>query len=372
MRIRGKVRIDKKTKNLAKRLKPGDIAIIDHRDIDELAARSLLASKVKAVINLGQSISGRYPNQGPLLLVKSGVTLLDADSRRLVDMLSEGQVVEIQGSGIFLGEKQIATGTIHTVSSVTSQLKDSLGNYRNELTKFAKNTFDYAAREMDLLLDDLAVPPLPVDFNGRHALVVVRGHNYREDLGVIESYIRDVRPVLIGVDGGADALLDSGFKPHLIVGDMDSVSDAALKCNSTLIVHAYPDGRAPGMERLHQLGLTGHSIAAPGTSEDIAMLLAYQQGADLIVAVGSHSNVLDFLEKGRPGMASTMLTRMKIGPALVDAKGVSKLYRQQVKVGYVAQLMVAALVPITLIALAAPETFQIIRLMLIRLKFLFF
>ncbi len=372
MRVKGTVRIDKKTKDLIKRLRPGDIAVIDHLDIDELAARSLLAARVKAVINLSSSISGRYPNQGPLMLVKNGVLLMDADNSRLACTLKEGQEVEIRDSQVFLNEDEIAKGTVLTAELINERLANTRENYRCELAKFARNTLAHAAKELDLLLNDLPIPPVSVDFQGCHALVVVRGHNYREDLRVIESYIRELRPVLIGVDGGADALMEAGFLPHLIIGDMDSVSDTALKCGAQLIVHAYPDGSAPGMERLRKLNLKAEILPAPGISEDIAMLLAYQQGAELIVAVGSHSNVLDFLEKGRRGMASTLLTRMKIGPALVDAKGVSELYRRRLKMGHVAQIMIAALIPFTLIALAAPETFQLIRLLLMRVKLLFF
>lgn len=372
MGIKGTIKIDRKTKNLIKRLQCGDIAVVDHRDIDELAARSLLAARVKAVINLSQSISGRYPNKGPMILAENGVTLLDADSRRLAYLLKEGQEVEINGSNVFLNNKKVATGTVLSPQAVRCRIDATKENYRRELDKFVRNTLTYASRELNLLLDDLPLPELSFAFQGRHALVVVRGHNYREDLNVIDGYIREVRPVLVGVDGGADALIEAGYSPQLIVGDMDSVSDTALRCGADLVVHAYSDGNAPGMERLEQLGLKGKVLPAAGTSEDIAMLMAYQLGAELIVAVGTHSNMLDFLEKGRRGMASTLLTRIKIGPALVDAKGVSKLYRQKLKVGYLAQIMVAAAIPFALTAVVAPETFQIIRLLLMRIKLLFF
>ncbi|MBO8168233.1 MAG: hypothetical protein H0Z35_03490 [Thermoanaerobacteraceae bacterium] len=371
MHVRGRVRIDKKTKELVKRLKPGEIAVIDHRDIDEVAAQSLLACKVKAVINLSPSISGRYPNQGPMRLVKNGVLLIDADSRRLLHQLREGQEIEIKDCHILLNKHEIAQGTVLTLELITRRLEGTRDNYRRELAIFAENTLTHAARELDLLVKELDIPPLKTSFRGRHALVVVRGHNYRQDLQAVETYIREVNPVLIGVDGGADALLEARLVPDIIIGDMDSVSDRALRCGAELVVHAYPDGRAPGMKRLRELGLVGHILPSLGTSEDVAMLLAYQKGAELIVAVGTHSNVLDFMEKGRRGMASTLLTRMKIGPALVDAKGVSKLYCQRVKISYLAQIVVAALVPFTVIAVAAPEIFQLIRLLLMRFRLLF-
>jgi len=371
MNVKGRIRIDKKTKNLVKRLNPGEIAIIDHKDLDEVAAQSLIAARVKAVINLGPSITGRYPNQGPLRLVNNGILLMDADSRRISSQLKEGQEIEIKGCRIYAHSNLIAHGTILTPKMVKKRLADSLENYQQGLKIFAENTLRYAAQELDLLVKDLSDPLLRTDFENRHALVVVRGHNYREDLKAVDTYIREMHPVLIGVDGGADALLEVGLRPDLIIGDMDSVTDKALRCGAELVVHAYANGIAPGMDRLGKLGLSARTIPSQGTSEDIAMLLAYQKGAELIVAVGSHSNVLDFLEKGRPGMASTLLTRMKIGPNLVDAKGVSRLYRQRMRVSYVAQIVVAAMIPFTLIAVVAPETFQLIRLLLIRLKLLF-
>jgi uncharacterized membrane-anchored protein len=138
--------------------------------------------------------------------------------------------------------------------------------------------------------------------------------------------------VLVAVDGGADALLEIGLKPHVIVGDFDSVSDTALGCGAELLVHAYPDGRAPGGERLARLGLHHQLVAAPGISEDIALQLAHDRGAELIVAVGTHFNLVEFMERNRAGMASTFVTRLKVGEVLVDAKGVSRLVSRRVGV----------------------------------------
>ena len=158
-------------------------------------------------------------------------------------------------------------------------------------------------------------------------LIVVRGERHRRDLKALRAYIRDMRPLIVAVDGGADGVLEAGLKPDLILGDMDSASDKALACGAELIVHAYPDGRAPGCERLIEAGLPHTIVPAAGTSEDVAMLMAYEKGADLIVSVGAHFNLIEFLDRKRGGMSSTFLTRLRIGERLVDAKGVSRLYQ---------------------------------------------
>ena len=200
----------------------------------------------------------------------------------------------------------------------------------DQLEAFAQNTMDYLRKERELLFDGVGVPDITTDLDGRHALIVVRGYHYKEDLETLRHYIREYRPVLIGVDGGADALIEARHKPDLIVGDMDSVSDDALRCGAEIVVHAYRDGRAPGLERVRALGVEPVVFPATGTSEDVAMLLADDKGATLIVAVGTHVTLVEFLDKGRQGMASTFLTRLRVGGKLVDAKGVSRLYRARI------------------------------------------
>jgi uncharacterized membrane-anchored protein len=220
-----------------------------------------------------------------------------------------------------------------------------------QLEAFAANTMEYLLKERALLLDGVGVPDVRTDFTGRHALVVVRGYDYREDLAVLRPYIREFRPILVGVDGGADALLEAGYTPNVIVGDMDSVSDEALRCGAEVVVHAYADGHAPGLQRVQDLGISGVVFPAAGTSEDVALLLADEKGASLIVAVGTHATLVEFLDKGRQGMASTFLTRLRVGGKLVDAKGVSRLYRRRIS-GWSLVLLVLASLAAMVAALA--------------------
>jgi uncharacterized membrane-anchored protein len=328
--VLGTVRIDGRTKDLTKRLRPGDIAVIDHQDVDRVSAEALLGCRPAAVINAARSITGRYPNMGPQILVQAGVPLLDNVGHDVMLALRDGQRARLDGDTLYVGEVVVAKGILFDADIVAAAMIEARAGLAVQLEAFAANTMEYLRRERALLLDGVGVPDITTVLEGRHALVVVRGYHYKDDLDTLHSYIREYRPVLIGVDGGADALLEAGHRPDLIVGDMDSVSDATLRCGAEIVVHAYRDGRAPGLERVRKLGLDSVVFPATGTSEDVAMLLADDKGASLIVAVGSHATLVEFLDKGRSGMASTFLTRLRIGGKLVDAKGVSRLYRSRI------------------------------------------
>jgi uncharacterized membrane-anchored protein len=371
MIIQGFTRVDPKTKNLVKRLRPGDIAVVNHEDLDEIAAKSIISKKIKAVINANKSISGKYPNIGPYLLINSGITIIDNAGDPVMG-LKDNTKIEIHEDGkIFCDQSLVAEGNILTKEQVESLIEKGKDNIENMLDKFIDNTLEYAKKEKFLIMGGVKIPETRTCFKDKHVLIVVRGNNYKEDLATVKVYIDEVKPVLIGVDGGADALLEYGYTPDIIIGDMDSVSDKALKSCKEIVVHAYPNGKAPGLERIKTLGLESKIFTAPGTSEDIAMLLAYEKGASLIVAVGSHSNMIDFLEKGRKGMASTFLVRLKVGSILVDAKGASKLYNQKLNPYYIASLFVAALIPTFIIFRSSPPIQFIIKLLELRMKLVF-
>jgi uncharacterized membrane-anchored protein len=328
---------------LVGRLRPGDVAVIDHVDLDRVAADSLVAAGVSGVLNAKPSISGRYPNLGPEVLVRAGIPLLDNLGEELFQLLREGNLVRIDGKVVYLDDEPIAEGERQDVETVAAAMADAREGLSVQLEAFAGNTMEYLRQERDLLLDGVGVPDIETPIAGRHCLIVVRGYDYQADLDVLRPYIREFKPVLIGVDGGADALVEAGYTPDLIVGDMDSVTDEVLRCGAELVVHAYPDGRAPGLARVNRLGLSAQLFPAAATSEDIAMLLADEKGATLMVAVGTHNSLVEFLDKARGGMASTFLTRLKIGGKLVDAKGVSRLYRQGIPGSSLLLLVLAAL-----------------------------
>jgi len=339
----GPARLDRRTKRLAGRLRPGDIAVIDHIDIDRVAADSLVACEVAAVVNAKPSISGRYPNLGPEVLVEAGIALIDDVGEEIFEKVSEGSSLRIDGGSVYLDDETVAVGVRHDAESVAKAMANARDGLSVQLEAFAANTMEYLKRERELLLDGVGVPDVATRLAGRHVLIVVRGYDYKADLDVLRPYIREFKPVLIGVDGGADALVEAGYTPDMIIGDMDSVSDDVLRTGAEIVVHAYPDGRAPGLARIEALGLSAVTFPAAATSEDIAMLLADEKGATLIVAVGTHATLVEFLDKGRGGMASTFLTRLRVGGKLVDAKGVSRLYRQNLSTSSLILLVLAAM-----------------------------
>ncbi|MEU0571537.1 putative cytokinetic ring protein SteA [Nonomuraea sp. NPDC005983] len=347
-------RIDRRTKRLTKRLQPGEIAIIDHVDVDRVSAEALVACGVAGVVNIAVGISGRYPNLGPQILVEAGVPFVDNASHELFERVQDGDVVRLQDGVVYLDEDVVGKGDAQTPEAVEAAMAEARAGLTVQIEAFAVNTMEYVRGEGRLLIDGVGVPEIRTPMEGRHVLVVVRGYHYKEDIATLRPYIREYRPVLIGVDGGADALLEAGYLPDVIVGDFDSVSTKALSCGAELIVHAYRDGRAPGLERVHQLGREAVIFPSTGTSEDIAMLLADEKGAELIVAVGTHNTLEEFLDKGRAGMASTFLTRLRIGSKLIDAKGVSRLYRSRISTPQLLLLVITALITMSVALFLSP------------------
>ena len=359
--LSGVARVDRRTKRLLPRLQPGEIAVIDHADIDRVSAEGLIQRQAKAVVNASASTTGRYPNLGPLLLCSAGVIVID-DAGPSVMQVAEGTRLSIEDGRVYAfngtGRTEIARGSVLDLDAVENSLDETKKRIGSEIERFAENTLEYIRDERDVVLEATRLPDVETDFHGRHVLIVVRGYHYREDLDALRAYVREMRPLLVGVDGGADALVQSGLRPDMIIGDMDSVTTKALESGAELVVHAYPGGRAPGLDRVRALGLDAVLFEATGTSEDIAMLLAFERGAELLVAVGTHANLVEFLDKGRKGMASTFLTRLRVGPILVDAKGVSRLYKTRVRRRDLLMLIAAALITMAIV-IAVSEPFRL-------------
>jgi uncharacterized membrane-anchored protein len=340
---------------LVRRLEPGDIAIIDHADLDRVSADELIACRVAAVVNAARSVTGRYPNLGPRLLLDAGIPLVDDVGREVLGRVADGSAVRLDKDLLYNARDElVAKGVLLTADSLGRALDDANAGVATQIDAFAANTLEFLRRERDLLTNGIELPTLATSMKDRHVLVVVRGYRYREDLRALRPYIREYRPVLLAVDSGADALIEAGYRPDVIIGDMDSVSDEALQSGTELVVHAYPDGRAPGMTRLTSLGLNGVTLPAPGTSEDVALLVADALGASLIAVVGTHWTLEEFLDKGRPGMASTFLTHLRVGSKIVNARGVHQLYQSRISGWALAVLVVAAAVTIVVAIAYSP------------------
>jgi uncharacterized membrane-anchored protein len=362
------VRPGKRTKLLTKVLEPGQIALIDHKDIDRVSGEELVRKGVACVINVAPSSTGDYPNTGPSIIADAGVHLVDMPNGELFDVLEDGQEISVRGSEVWLDGKVVGRGEVQSREVVADKYEQAKRQVGHALERFAENTMHHIRQESELLSGKFDLPELDTVFRDRDVLVVVRGVDHQRDLRALRSYIRDEKPILIGVDGGGDALMDEGHKPDMIVGDMDSAADSVLKCGAEMIVHGYTDGRAPGRDRLEDLGVDYKIVAATGTSEDIAMLMAAEEGARLIVTVGAHFNLVEFLDKNRKGMASTFLTRVRIGEILVDAKGVSRLYRPRASNRALTGVLVAGAFALFVAILVSPSLSNLADLLWLKFK----
>jgi uncharacterized membrane-anchored protein len=365
--VTGTVRLDRRTPALVRRLRPGDIAVVDHLDLDRASAESLLDCGVVAVVNAASFISGRYPNLGPELLARSGVVMVGDVGAEVFSRLRDGSTVRVHEGAVILGEETVVTGHELGAEEIDTLMEDARSGLSTQLQSFTHNTTEFLRREQELLLHGQGVPETRTVLHGRPVVVVVRGYDYREDLRGLKRFIREQRPVLVGVDAGADALIAAGHRPDIVVvgeeglaqgstaGERGStVSDKALRSSREIVMHADRAGRAIGAERLDRLGVRHQTLSASGTSEDVALLLADVRGASLIIAVGTHATLDEFLDRQRAGLASTFLTRLRVGPKLVDAKGVPQLYAGRVRLWHLALVLLAGLIALGAAIAATP------------------
>ena len=371
-RLVGRAVLGRKTKEIVSRLDASTVPILDHENLDRVTAETLVESGVGAVVNARRSATGSYPNLGPVILARAGVHIVDGVGEAVFERVRGGDEIEVVGSGVYLDGVLVAAGEHLDFEEAERLLRGSREAVGVALESFARNTVEFMRREKELLFSTLDVPnEISRCIRGRHVLVVARGYDYREDLATLGPYLRGVRPFIVAVDGGADALLETGRRPDLVFGDMDSVSAEALRAADHVLVHGYAGGAAPGLGRVREAGVRGAGVlAAPGLSEDVAILLAEQCGAELIVAVGAHVGLTEFLDKGRKGASSTFLMRLKVGPKLVDAKGVSKLYPTRLSVAHLVGLVAAGLVAVSAVAASSQVVADIFRLLALKLRLL--
>jgi uncharacterized membrane-anchored protein len=354
--INGVVRLDRRVSRLLKRLHPGDIAVIDVADLDRSTADALVRAGVSAVVNVQPSISGRYPNLGPEVLIAAGIGLLDDVGAGIFAEVKEGTRLRLDGDTLFAGNRPVVRGMRQGAESIRQAMQIAKAGLATQLELFAASTQQHMLREKELLLDGIGLPQLSTRFAGRHVLLVAKEYDYRADLKALKHYIREFRPVLVGVDGGADVLRDAGYRPDLVVGELDRVSDAALREAGEVVAHADSAGRVTGLARVQDLRIEPRIFATAGTSEDAAMLLAEAGGGRLVVTVGMRATLEEFLDSGRGGMASTVLTRLKLGGRLVDAKAAGQLFQTRISALTVLLLAVAALLAVAVVLVAGSST----------------
>jgi uncharacterized membrane-anchored protein len=345
--VTGVARVDRRTGELLRRIGPGEIVVLDQVDLDRATADALVEAEVAGVVNASPSISGRFPNLGPEIVVGADIVLIDGTGAALLRSVKEGSRLRLHEGGIFLGGKEIGRGTEQSVESIADLMIEAKAGMSAQLEAFSANTIEFLRRERTLILDGVGVPDLHVNLHGRQVLVVAPGHGHGEHLAALKRYIAEHRPVLVGVDAGADTLHDMGYRPNVIVGDPDRLATATLRSGAEVVVPAHLDGHAPGLERVQDLGVGAVTFPASGNSEDLALLLVDAHGADLVVTVGFQATLREFLDRGRSGSnPSTFLTRLKLGSKIVDGKVVAALHRSRVSLGAVVLLVLAALIAV--------------------------
>ena len=352
--LSGIARVDRNTARLVRRVGHGDIVVLDELDIDRITADALVEAGVLAVVNASPSISGRYPNLGPEVLVANGITLIDAESPDVLKKVKDGSKIRIDEGNVYAGERRLAAGHELSETQISDRMIEAKNGLADHLEAFSGNTIEFIRSESPLLIDGVGVPDIDINLKGRHVVVVADGTDHAADLKNLKPFIKEYAPVLIGVGAGADTLMKFGYRPDLIVGEPDDITAATLKCGAEVVLPADPDGHARGLERIQDLGIGAVTFPASGGAADLALLLADHHDAALIVTVGAAASLDEFFDRGRrDSNPATFLTRLKVGSKLVDAKAVATLYRSRVSGGAIALLVLAALVAVIVAVLAS-------------------
>ncbi|NMD54007.1 MULTISPECIES: putative cytokinetic ring protein SteA [Tsukamurella] len=354
--VTGTARVDKDTTRLLGRIGRGDIVVCDELDLDRTTADLMVEAGVAAVVNASPFISGRYPNLGPEVLAAAGIELVDDAGKEVFTRVKDGAKIRVHEGVVYTGERELAQGEPLSDTDVTSRMLAARSGVVDHLEAFAGNTVEFIRVESPLLIDGVGIPDVEVNLNDRHVLVVSDGADHVEDLKRLKPFIKEYAPVLIGVNRGADALVKAGYRPDLIVGDPEMITTNTLRSGAQVVLPAAPDGHAPGLERIQDLGIGAMTFPATGSAADLALIIADHHGASLIVSVGHSASLEEFFDAGRrESNPSTFLTRLKVGTKLVDGKAVATLYRSRGHGGAIALFILAALVAVVAAVLVSNQ-----------------
>jgi len=345
--IIGTARADRDVNRLLRRVGPGDIAVLDILDLDRVTADALVDAGVVGVVNVSPSISGRYPNLGPEVLLANNIALVDNAGPETFKRIKDGAKIRLYDGGVYSGDRRLVHGVERTDEEVADLMHDAKVGLVHHLEAFAGNTIEFIRSESPLLIDGIGIPDIDVDVYRRHVVVVADGPGSAEDLKALKPFIKEYQPVLVGVGAGADVLRSGGYRPQLIVGNPEQMSAEVLRCGAQVVLPADADGHAGGLERIQDLGIGAMTFPAAGSASDLALLLVEHHGASLIVTAGQSANIEDFFDRTRAqSNPSTFLTRLKVGEKLVDAKAVATLYRSHISGGAIALLVMAVLLAV--------------------------
>jgi uncharacterized membrane-anchored protein len=343
----GTARVDRDIDRLLRRVCPGDIVVLDVLDLDRITADALVDAEIAAVVNASPSVSGRYPNLGPEVLVANGVTLIDETGPEVFKKVKDGAKVRLFNGGVYSGDRRLIRGTERTDQEIAELMQEAKTGLVAHLEAFAGNTIEFIRSESPLLIDGIGIPDVDVDLRRRHVVVVADEDHAADDLKRLKPFIKEYQPVLIGVGTGAEVLRKAGYRPQLIVGDPTELSTDVLKCGAQVVLPADADGHASGLERIQDLGVGAMTFPAAGSPTDLALLLADHHGAALLVTAGHSANIETFFDRSRQqSNPSTFLTRLRVGEKVVDAKAVATLYHNRISGGAIALLILTMLITV--------------------------
>ncbi len=343
----GTARVDRDVDRLLRRVCPGDIVVLDVLDLDRITADALVDAEIAAVVNASPSVSGRYPNLGPEVLVANGVTLIDETGPEVFKKVKDGAKVRLFNGGVYSGDRRLIRGTERTDQEIADLMQEAKSGLVAHLEAFAGNTIEFIRSESPLLIDGIGIPDVDVELRHRHVVVVADEDHAADDLKRLKPFIKEYQPVLIGVGTGAEVLRKAGYRPQLIVGDPNELSAEVLKCGAQVVLPADADGHAPGLERIQDLGVGAMTFPAAGSPTDLALLLADHHGAALLVTAGHSANIETFFDRSRQhSNPSTFLTRLRVGEKVVDAKAVATLYHNRISGGAIALLILTMLISV--------------------------